>query len=61
MIKKKKEKIIFSCVFFLTFLAIKTLVPDSLEILDPDPYPVPKSMNPNPKHWIEIVKTYPRE
>jgi hypothetical protein len=43
--EKKKKKI--SCIFF-QFLAIKTLDPDSLEMLDPDPYRDPDSMNPDP-------------
>ncbi len=44
----------FSCIFFLQFLVIKTLDPDpdSLEMLDPDPYPDPVSMNPDPQLWL---------
>ncbi len=41
----------FSCIFLLQFLVIKTLAPDpdpdSLEMLDPDP----DSMNPDPHLW----------
>jgi hypothetical protein len=59
----KKEKIfVFSCIFFLQFLVIKTLGPepdpDSLEMLDPD------SMNPDPHHChrsksaIQAKRTY---
>ncbi len=49
LIKKEKK---ISDVFFLQFLVIKTLDPDSLEMLDPDPYPNPDSMNPpDPQHW----------
>ncbi len=49
---KKGEKKIFSCNF--QFLVIKTLDPDpdSLEMLDPDPYPDPVSMNPDPQLWL---------
>jgi hypothetical protein len=40
-----------SAVFFLQVLVTKTLHPDpdSLEMLDPDPYP--DWMNPDPQHW----------
>ncbi len=41
-----------SAVFFVLFLVIKTLDlepdPDSHEMLDPDPFPNPTSMNPDP-------------
>jgi hypothetical protein len=40
---------IFSCIFFLQFLVVKTLDPDSLEMLVPDPYP--DSMNLDPQLW----------
>jgi hypothetical protein len=35
--KKRNEKQIFQLYFFLQFLVIKTLDPDSYEMLDPDP------------------------
>jgi hypothetical protein len=49
----------FSCILF-QFLGIKTLDPepdpyqylDSLEMLDPDPYPGPDAINPDPQHWF---------
>jgi hypothetical protein len=45
--RSKKEEKIFSCIFFLQFLIIKP-DQDSLEMLDPDPYPDP--MVPGPQH-----------
>jgi hypothetical protein len=47
LIRKKNN---LSAVFLFLFLAIKTLdsEPDSLEMLDPDPYRDPDSMNPDP-------------
>jgi hypothetical protein len=45
---EQKSFAIFSAVFFLHFLVIKTLDPDldSHQMLDPDP----DSMNPDPQH-----------
>jgi hypothetical protein len=39
----------FICIFFLQFLVSRTLDPDpdSLEMLDPDPYSDPDSMDPD--------------
>ncbi len=45
--QKKKKK--FSCFFFLQLLVIKTVDPDSLEMLDPDPYP-----DPDPQHCFKV-------
>ncbi len=50
-LSKKKEKI---QLYFYQFLAIKFLDlypdPDSLEMLDSDPYPDSDSINPDPQH-----------
>jgi hypothetical protein len=49
-------KIFSSCIFLPQFLVIKTLdleldpVPNSLEMLHPDPHSDPDSMNPDPQH-----------
>jgi hypothetical protein len=43
----------FSCIFFFNFLLGSGLDLNSLEMLDPDPYPDPDSMNPNPQHWTD--------
>jgi hypothetical protein len=42
---KKRNKKISAEIIFLQFLVIKTLHPDSLEMLDPDSYP--DSINPD--------------
>ncbi len=49
-IEKEEKKISIVRYFFLPFLVMKTLDPDpdSLEMLDPDPYPDP--MYPDPLH-----------
>jgi hypothetical protein len=61
LIKKRYIKN-FKLYFFLQFLVIKTLdpdpylnpnpcsYPDSLEMLDSDPYPDPDSINADPQH-----------
>jgi hypothetical protein len=45
------------CIFFLQFLVIKSLDPDpnpdSLEMLDPDSYPHPDSIIPDPQLCFE--------
>ncbi len=46
--------------YFFQFLVIKTLDldphPDSLKMLDPDPFPCPGLMNPNPEHVFYFVE-----
>jgi hypothetical protein len=49
----------------MQFLVIKTLHPDSLEMLVPDPYPdsinpdpYPDSINPDPQLWLNGVVTW---
>jgi hypothetical protein len=48
------KKKFFSCIVFLPFLVIKTLILDSLEMLDPDPFPDPDSLDPDPQHWFKF-------
>jgi hypothetical protein len=61
---KKRYKKLFSCIFFLLFLVIKTQDPypdmDSLEMVDPDPCPDPDSINPDPQLCL-IVNSQPDE
>ncbi len=47
---------------FLKFIVIKTPDPDrdSLEMLGPDPYPDPDSMNPDPQHCLKARYFYHR-
>jgi hypothetical protein len=47
-IKKNCSSVFFSSVFGYQYLGSR-LDPDSLEMLDPDPYPDPDSMNPDPE------------
>jgi hypothetical protein len=47
LVNKDKQK-----KFLLKFLVIKTLDPDSLEMLDTDKYPDPDSLNPDPQICI---------
>jgi hypothetical protein len=64
MIKKEEKKKIQLCIFsYISGLQNpgSGLDPDSLEMQDPDPYPHSDPMNQDPKHWIQILKTYPRE
>ncbi len=54
----KKALKFFSCIFFLHFLVIKALDPDTLEMQDPDSYPDSDSVNPGPQHCTILQCTY---
>jgi hypothetical protein len=71
MIKRRNKKNFHPCIFSYIFgfqnpgsgldpdpdwIRIGSgLNPDSLEMLDPDPYPHSDPINPDPKHWIQIL------